>query len=360
MGRTHREERVSSPDSPGHVGSGQLPPPSPTQPPVLYSSAFAPRHGRTARACPRHRLRVPNLILRSSGCCREPPYSLLPPGPLQKSRNPASKGARPPALPPPLLLSPRLRLLFPGRPPGPLEPSASAAFSPPLAPPARPVLASRLPLCVSSPSSCCSSSSRSSLLDAPPLSAGGSGAASPLLPQPLVCFFLLLLLLKRSLWPQIATRLPPSAPSSPSLLPPKSEAQARDAHPGASCSASWHMAGKNAGRAPFQAVVIIKERALMRQFVSASIHLGSLIRGCLWDLLWSQESKKERYGINLKVILLLFLHATCFSDLGNAVIPGFSEGHHETNRLPRRAPSCWATQASSIECFILRTHCVDC
>ncbi|EAW58725.1 hCG2041746, partial [Homo sapiens] len=39
--------------------------------------------------------------------------------------------------------------------------------------------------------------------------------------------FLLPLLLKRILWPQIATRLPPSVPPSPSLLPPKSEAHAR-------------------------------------------------------------------------------------------------------------------------------------
>ena len=135
-----------------------------------------------------------------------------------------------PALPPPLLPSPRLRLLFPGRPPGPTEPSASAAFSPPPAPPARPALASRSP----PPAAVCLLSLLLlfflllTLLVAPPLTAGGSGAASPLLPPPLLCsFLLLLLLLKRSLWPQIATRLPPSAPSSPSLLPPKSEAQAR-------------------------------------------------------------------------------------------------------------------------------------
>ncbi|KAM5329714.1 uncharacterized protein AAES06_010605 [Glossophaga mutica] len=196
-----------------------------------------------------------------------------------ESKNPETQHPKE-RVPPPLLPSPRLRLLFPGSPPGPTEPSASVAFSPP---PARPALASRLP----PPSAVYLLSLLLfflllPLLDAPPLSAGGSGAASPLLPPPLVCSFLLLLLLKRSLWPQIATRLPPSAPSSPSLLPPKSEAQARDAHPGASCSAYWHMAGKNAGRAPFQVVVIIKERALMRQFVSASLHLGSLIRGCLW------------------------------------------------------------------------------
>ncbi|XP_031789867.1 myb-related transcription factor, partner of profilin-like [Piliocolobus tephrosceles] len=43
-----------------------------------------------------------------------------------------------------------------------------------------------------------------------------------------VSSFLLPLLLKRILWPQIATRLPPSVPPSPSsLLPPKSEAHAR-------------------------------------------------------------------------------------------------------------------------------------
>lgn len=113
---------------------------------------------------------------------REPPYSLLPPGPraaspVQSKEVEESQRVSPkipkssiqrsasPALPPPLLPSPRLRLLFPGRPPGPTEPSASVAFSPPPAPPARPVLASRLPPGVSSPSSCCSSSSsRSSML----------------------------------------------------------------------------------------------------------------------------------------------------------------------------------------------------
>lgn len=61
-------------------------------------------------------------------------------------------------------------------------------------------------------------------------SAGGSGRVSP--PpsaSPVSSFLLPLLLLKQILWPQIATRLPPSAPPSGScLLPPKSEARVRE------------------------------------------------------------------------------------------------------------------------------------
>lgn len=79
------------------------------------------------------------------------------------------------------------------------------------------------PLCVSSPSSsssCSSSSSRSSTLRRSRL--GGPGrVSSPPSASP-VSSFLLLLLLKRSLWPQIATRLPPSEPPSLFLFfPPK-------------------------------------------------------------------------------------------------------------------------------------------
>ncbi|XP_045696444.1 stress response protein NST1-like [Phyllostomus hastatus] len=210
---------------------------------------------------------VPNLILRSSGCCREPPYSLSPPGPrvaspvqseevvesqrvspkIPKSSIQRSASPRPPSTPTPF-----------SSPPPPLPGPSSWPFG---ALGFRGVFSSSC----SSRSPCARFSAAAvcllsllllflllPLLEAPPLSAGGSGAACPLLPQPLVCFFVLLLLLKRSLWPQIATPLPPSAPSAPSLLPPKSEAQPR--------------------------VVIIKERALMRQFVSASLHLGSLIQ----------------------------------------------------------------------------------
>lgn len=60
-------------DLPGHVGSGQPPPPPPAPPPALCSSAFAPRHGRAACACPRRRLRAANLIPPSSGRRRGSP-----------------------------------------------------------------------------------------------------------------------------------------------------------------------------------------------------------------------------------------------------------------------------------------------
>ncbi|XP_061055191.1 basic proline-rich protein-like [Eubalaena glacialis] len=117
-------DRVSSGDSPGHVGSGQPPPPPPAPPPALCSSAFTPLHGRAAHACPSRRSpggRLNPAQLRPPP--RESPQWLPPPGPRAaspvqseeveesqrvspKPRNPASKGARPPALPPPLARSP--------------------------------------------------------------------------------------------------------------------------------------------------------------------------------------------------------------------------------------------------------------
>ncbi|XP_037706687.1 uncharacterized protein LOC119545203 [Choloepus didactylus] len=72
-GRAQGADLVSSGDLPGHVGSGQPPPPPPAPPPALSSSAFAPRHGRAACACPRCRLRTANLIPRSSGHRRGSP-----------------------------------------------------------------------------------------------------------------------------------------------------------------------------------------------------------------------------------------------------------------------------------------------
>lgn len=60
-------------DSPGHVGSGQPPPPPPAPPPALSSSAFAPRHGRAARARSSRRLRAAKSLPRSPPArCRRP------------------------------------------------------------------------------------------------------------------------------------------------------------------------------------------------------------------------------------------------------------------------------------------------
>ncbi|XP_070336262.1 uncharacterized protein [Odocoileus virginianus] len=137
-------DRVSSEDSPGHVGSGQPPPPPLAPPPALSSSAFAPRHGRAARACPSRRSpggRFNPAQLRPPP--REHPQWLPlppPPGPRAaspvqseeveesrrvspKTRNPASRGARPPALPPPLPPSPP-----PPPPPPPLPGPSSWPF----------------------------------------------------------------------------------------------------------------------------------------------------------------------------------------------------------------------------------------
>lgn len=224
------ENHPKSPSRTGRCRPGQIADPWLSR--IRSRVALGTRRSRARRA-PGSRTRTAYLLTSARGSRR--PRGSQHRAPALRGRaasgrlfSPAAAAAQPARQPQvasrresrPCCRAPRLPLPKPC--PRPWRPPLAAAPAPPAVP---------------------RSSRSSTLLHAPPRppppprarllrrAAGGSGRVSPPPSASPVSSFLLLpppLLLKQILWPQIATRLPPSAPPSGScLLPPKSEARAR-------------------------------------------------------------------------------------------------------------------------------------
>lgn len=218
-------ENPKSPPRTGRCRPGQIA--DPRQSRVLSGVAAGTQRSRGERA-PGSRTRTAYLLTSARGS-RRPRRS--------QHRAPALRGRAASGRP----LSPAAAAAQPARQPQVASPRESRPCSraPRLPLPAPRPRPWRLPLAAAPAPPAVPRSSRSSTLLRALLlllargcsgAAGGSGRGSPPPSASLVSSFLLLsplLLLKQILWPQIATRLPPSAPPSSSCLLPKSEARAR-------------------------------------------------------------------------------------------------------------------------------------